>query len=61
MSSSSTDYNLSTSPELLLNRIKELENELLLNNSTNNLKRNKIDIMSSEVIDSNPYSRLMVC
>lgn len=39
---------------------KQLENEKQINNSNNQINyRQKIDEMSSEVIDSNPYSRLM--
>ncbi|KAI0211946.1 Ubiquitin-like modifier-activating enzyme 5 [Lamellibrachia satsuma] len=56
------------SPELIKNlqaRVKELENELKRLKSNNAAvkpaaeKRSKIADMSSEVVDSNPYSRLM--
>lgn len=43
----------STAPSVLLARIHELESQL------NIQTRQKIDAMSAEVIDSNPYSRLM--
>lgn len=42
--------------EQLHQRIKSLENEL---QKYKNTGREKINKMSSEVIDSNPYSRLM--
>lgn len=48
--------------ERLRNRVKELEEKLkssALNESTVEKCRVKIDQMSSEVVDSNPYSRLM--
>ncbi|KAK2189410.1 hypothetical protein NP493_107g04027 [Ridgeia piscesae] len=56
------------SPELIKNlqaRVKELENELKCLKSSNSAakpaaeRRGKIAEMSSEVVDSNPYSRLM--
>lgn len=46
--------------EKLRRKVKELENKLLEEQCKNNLTtREKIDHMSSEVVDSNPYSRLM--
>ena len=44
------------SVEELQSRIAELENLLQQNNVQ---QRTKIDAMSSQVVDSNPYSRLM--
>ncbi|CAB4001048.1 Ubiquitin-like modifier-activating enzyme 5 [Paramuricea clavata] len=44
--------------ETLKARVKELEELLALKNHTQPV-RSKIDKMSSEVVDSNPYSRLM--
>eukprot|EP00112_Aurelia_sp_Birch-Aquarium-sp1_P021902 Seg6.10 transcript_id=Seg6.10/GoldUCD/mRNA.D3Y31 product="Ubiquitin-like modifier-activating enzyme 5" protein_id=Seg6.10/GoldUCD/D3Y31 len=44
--------------ETLRQRVKDLEKQLATNNASSN-PRNKIDKMSSEVIDTNPYSRLM--
>ena len=44
--------------ETLRQRIKELESQLATNNASSN-PRDKIEKMSSEVIDTNPYSRLM--
>jgi len=45
------------SVEELKKRISQLEEELAV--MKNNQPRSKIDTMSSEVVDSNPYSRLM--
>ena len=48
--------------EDLIKRIAELEKELLLEKSKNestSIPRPQISQMSSEVLDSNPYSRLM--
>ncbi|XP_076290742.1 ubiquitin-like activating enzyme 5 [Lasioglossum baleicum] len=46
--------------EQLQHRIKQLENQLLEEQNKNMLSaREKIEHMSSEVVDSNPYSRLM--
>lgn len=51
---------MSTSESDLNKRIKELEEELRLERAKNDFKsREKIDQISSEVVDSNPYSRLM--
>ena len=44
--------------ETLRQRIKDLESQLATNNASSN-PRNRIEKMSSEVIDTNPYSRLM--
>ncbi|KAJ8953253.1 hypothetical protein NQ318_015835 [Aromia moschata] len=41
----------------LQSKIKELEEKLAI--ATQKNVREKIQIMSSEVVDSNPYSRLM--
>ena len=41
--------------ESLQNRIKELEEELANEKTKNVCKREKIEEMSSEVVDSNPY------
>lgn len=43
--------------ELLQARIKELEAQLAEKSTTK--RRGKIEVMSGEVVDSNPYSRLM--
>ncbi|XP_077300746.1 ubiquitin-like activating enzyme 5 [Arctopsyche grandis] len=43
----------------LLNKIKDLENQLAREKQRKGPIREKIDEISSEVIDSNPYSRLM--
>ncbi|XP_029044166.1 ubiquitin-like modifier-activating enzyme 5 [Osmia bicornis bicornis] len=46
--------------EKLQERVKELESKLLEEQSKNmSITREKIEHMSSEVVDSNPYSRLM--
>lgn len=47
--------------EALKKRVKELENQLEKSNTNDGAQsfRSKIDKMSSEVVDSNPYSRLM--
>ncbi|XP_076168222.1 ubiquitin-like activating enzyme 5 [Ptiloglossa arizonensis] len=46
--------------EVLRKRVKELENKLLEKQYKSTLTvREKIEHMSSEVVDSNPYSRLM--
>lgn len=42
----------------LKNLVKELQNELKKYKG-DGVKREKIEKMSSEVVDSNPYSRLM--
>ncbi|KAK6642680.1 Ubiquitin-like modifier-activating enzyme 5 [Polyplax serrata] len=47
------------SVENLQKRIAQLEQELLQERNKNAGKREKIDKMSAEVVDSNPYSRLM--
>ncbi|XP_065065925.1 ubiquitin-like modifier-activating enzyme 5 [Rhopilema esculentum] len=44
--------------ETLRKRVKELEEQLASCNATS-VFRNKIEKMSAEVVDSNPYSRLM--
>lgn len=43
--------------ESLKRQVEELQNQLY--SIKNNAKREKIEKMSSEVVDSNPYSRLM--
>ncbi|CAL1290882.1 unnamed protein product [Larinioides sclopetarius] len=51
---------MSASEEQLKLRIKELEDELRLEKTKNEgTGRQKIEQISSEVVDSNPYSRLM--
>ncbi|XP_033728977.1 ubiquitin-like modifier-activating enzyme 5 [Pecten maximus] len=46
--------------EELQNRVRQLEDELMQErNRQKSAVRSKIDQMSSEVVDSNPYSRLM--
>ncbi|XP_076632814.1 ubiquitin-like activating enzyme 5 [Colletes latitarsis] len=46
--------------EILRKRVRELENKLLEKQcKTTSIAREKIEHMSSEVVDSNPYSRLM--
>lgn len=51
---------MSSEIDQLLLKIKELENELQHEKSKSEFKgRDKIQIISSEVVDSNPYSRLM--
>ncbi|KFM66028.1 Ubiquitin-like modifier-activating enzyme 5, partial [Stegodyphus mimosarum] len=51
---------MSSTEEKLKMRIEELEKELQLEKSKNECKgREKIPKISSEVVDSNPYSRLM--
>ncbi|XP_029649201.1 ubiquitin-like modifier-activating enzyme 5 [Octopus sinensis] len=50
------------SVEELQRKIHQLEEKLAVyeqQDVTSGLKRTKIDVMSSEVVDSNPYSRLM--
>jgi ubiquitin-like modifier-activating enzyme 5 len=44
----------------LKTKIVQLENEVKrLSNNSSAIKRDKIEKMSAEVVDSNPYSRLM--
>ena len=43
---------------MLLAKVSELENKLKLKDCEG-IKRERIETMSSEVVDSNPYSRLM--
>lgn len=43
--------------ESLKRQVEELQNQLY--SIKNNAQREKIEKMSSEVVDSNPYSRLM--
>ncbi|XP_026738109.1 ubiquitin-like modifier-activating enzyme 5 [Trichoplusia ni] len=45
--------------EELQNKVKELEAQLAAAQGNVGPVRQKIDVMSSEVVDSNPYSRLM--
>lgn len=51
---------MSSQIDQLLRKIKDLEVELLNEKTKNEFKgRDKIQVISSEVVDSNPYSRLM--
>lgn len=51
---------MSSEVNQLLLKIKALEEELQVEKSRNEFKgREKIEVISSEVVDSNPYSRLM--
>lgn len=45
--------------EELKNKLSELQDELKKHKDENKMQREKIEKMSAEVVDSNPYSRLM--
>lgn len=45
--------------EQLRDKLLELQNELEKHKDESRIQRQKIEKMSAEVVDSNPYSRLM--